>query len=179
MGATVADANARIFDRGGLADIAKKTMLHVDQVSGETAITARAQRKYWNDTGAQVVTLMHNANDTVLSVKDTQAQIGRDFHSVALAAVESTDHLAPLLDQGRETLKSAQGLVDDPDIKRTIGSVAATSANIERTTESVANIANTVDVKVDRLAHPTKTERTVGWLLTIARGAGSLGWLFK
>jgi ABC-type transporter Mla subunit MlaD len=173
-----ADTRTKVFEKGGLADITKKTLLHVDQVSGETAITARAQRKYWNQTGDEVVKLVGNMNRTVLSVNDTQAQIGRDLHSVALAVVESTDHVAPLLDQGTATLKSAQGLVDDPSVKQTLDSVAATSANIEGTTGSLASIAHTVDVKVDKLAHPSKFQQAVTWGITFGRTVGSFGWLF-
>lgn len=177
--AAVADIHGQLIRKGGLLDIAQKTMLHVDRASGEAAIASRQQRVAWDQASARLVALLDDADLTIKGLDTTQAQIASDAHDSLQRLNASLDGLPPLLKSGQDAIDAVGAVANGPDIRAGIKSTADAAENIAESTGSASRILATVDVKVDKLAHPSTLQRTFDAFLTTLRAASSLGWLFK
>lgn len=169
---TVQDVHQRLVEKGGLLDIAKKTMLHIDRTSGEIAITSRQQRTYWDTMGKESVSTLGHLNTTIQTLDTAIAQVGTDIHGTTVS-------VHGVLTETQSTVASLNRLVSDPDITRAIREMANSSQNIDKMTASGASIIKTVDGKVTELAHPTKAQKAFGYVMNALRGSYYLSWLFK
>lgn len=169
---TTAELRARLTEKGGLIDISKATMLHIDRAAGEAAIASRQQRAYWDQIGQRTVATLDQVHDTVKTLDSTIAGIGKDVHG-------TSDSVNAVLGETQTTVASLNKIVADPEIPAAVKSLAESSQNVDKTTVSIASIANTMDAKVKQLAHPSKAQRAFDYVINGLRASSYLAWLFK
>jgi len=173
------DVHYKLVEPGGLLDISKATMLHIDRASGEAAIASRQQRVYWDQLGARSVTTLAAAQHSIETLDRTIASIGQDVHGTTQAVDGVLVKTGESVDSVNADVRALNVIIADPDITASIKSLAESSKHVELTTESVSHIAATIDGQVKKLANPTKGEKALGWLMTVLRGASYTSWLFK
>lgn len=159
---TIADANERLYRKGGLVDIATKTMLHVDRVAGEAAITTAHERIYWDTTSKKIISLLSATEHTIKGIDETQQRVGgraeQDLADLDLALKQ----LPPLLSQARVDLESVNTLVTDPSIPATLQNLATTSENTAAAMGQVAKTMTIVEKKAEQLTKPASLLKSIG-----------------
>lgn len=159
---TVADANQRLYQHGGLVDIATKTMLHVDRVAGEAAITTAHERQYWDTTSKKIISLLSATEKTIKGIDETQTRIGGRTEQDLADLDTAIKQIAPLLSQATVTLESVNRIATDPSIPAALSNIAATSANTASATEQLAKTAAVVEKKAEQLTKPASMLKSLG-----------------
>jgi uncharacterized protein YoxC len=169
---TINEIRGRLDEKGGLVDIAKATMLHVDRAAGEAAIASRQQRVYFDQLGQKSIAVLDEVHHTVSTLDQTIAGIGQDVHG-------TSENVNSVLGETRTAVSSINQVIASPEIPASLKALAESSQHVDQATASVAGIAKTIDHKVDQLAHPSKAQRTFDYVMDAVRAGSSLGWLFK
>jgi hypothetical protein len=171
-GAAIVSIQAQLTEKGGLIDISKATMLHIDRAAGEAAIASRQQRVYFADLSERTGVLLTEAQRAVGTLDGVIGQTGKDLHG-------TSESVNGVLVDASTAVASLNTLIADPEIPAAIKSLADSAQNVDRITASTANVAATIDGKVSQLAHPSKKQRALGWAMTVLRGASYTAWMFK
>lgn len=182
----VGNLERQLYDKGGIFDIAQKTMLHVDRVTGEAAIAARQQRALSEKISIQTLAVLRDADNTILNLDHSQSIIAGDVHASLENLDAALQGLPPLLkagkdvvDEGQRTLASANTLLSDPQIQQTIHHVNGVAGNLEKVSASGAGIAKDVQGVVHKKANPTTTQKVEDQILFGLKTSFYLSWLFK
>lgn len=167
-----ADVHENLTRKGGILDIAKATMLHVDRVTGEAAIAVRQQRTYWDTAGKETVASLGHLNLAIATLDTTIAGVGTDVHNTSNA-------VNGVLGETKTAVSSLNNVIADPQIPALLKSAAETVQNINKTSASIAGMATTMNAKVSELAHPSKSQRILNYVTDAMRASSYLAWLYK
>jgi uncharacterized protein YoxC len=130
------------------------TLFQISDASHEVAVTAREQKKYWDQTSRGTVAAIGKLNKVLADVDaatlHVDQQIDPLFQRVdaSLEQIPATlQGVQETLDASTHTIKHLDGVISDPAIPQTLAHVNQTSANVEATTKKV-------DAAVARLTKP-------------------------
>jgi uncharacterized protein YoxC len=169
---TINQVRGQLTAKGGVLDIAKATMLHVDRAAGEAAIASRQQRAYFDQLGQKSVAVLSEVQHTVTTLDTTIAGIRHDVQQTSQSANS-------VLGETRTAVSSLNQVIASPEVPASLKSLAESSQHVDQATASVADIAHTIDGKVSELAHPSRARRAFDYVMDAVRAGSSLGWLFK
>lgn len=182
-----------LFDKGGVADIAKATLLHVDRATGEAAIASRQQRALAETISKEVLHTLRDADATVLNVDHSIGLVTTDLH----ASLENMDtavstlntalkDVSPLLDssrnlveQGNRTIVSANTLLSDPQIQQAVHHINGVAANLEGVAANFNGVSQDVRGVVHKKANPTRVQKWEDQVIFGLKTSFYLSWLFK
>ena len=158
-------------------------LIQVGLATDEARRASVEQRQYWNRISRETIGLISDARTTVRQTGsdidgvaadvhgfagDLHGTAG-DVHEVAGAAVASLKGLAPLLEQGNRALGTANTLLADPDITRSIKGLVDSSQNVAATTANVEKISEDVQKRVHQLTQPKPLAKVIlAWVLDTA-----------
>ena len=184
---TVRDADAAVQEsQKRLADTSQNlnaALLQVGLATDEARRASMEQRQYWNRISRETIGLISDARATVRQTgsdidgvaADVHGFAGDlhgvagDLHEVAGATLNSLNGLAPLLDQGNRTLVTANTLLADPDITKSLKSLADSSQNVAATTANVEKMSEDVQKRIHQMTQPKSLGKAIlGWVLDTA-----------
>lgn len=161
--AIAGDTRARLFGKGEVFDIAKATMLHVDRITGETAILARQQHTATAALNTKLDSVIGHADATVKVLENTIQELGFDLHTVTgdthtvlTALAHDIDDIDPVLRETRKAIADLDAnLINDPDIKRALAELANVTTNVD----SITGNLNKMSVDAANKFHHLLTDK--------------------
>lgn len=152
----------------GAVFAAKKSL---DDVRGAAVIVSKQEKQYYKMlqthtglafTGAEMTLLKMNEK---LDGIDT-AGISTDTRALLVALTTDAQHMVPLIDSLRDTIRKLGDEIDDPDIKAAIKALLGTAQGTQEFMVQLNAIIADVQGSVHVATHMNKKQRALSALLT-------------
>jgi signal transduction histidine kinase len=163
-------------DVHGMVQNANAILLQAGLAADEARRASEEQRAFANVFDKELLAGAQNTNAAILDIRGLVASVqgdlrtnSNDLHDVSGATVAALNELPPLLRSAQGTTDSANRLISDQDIQRTIKNLADSSQHIAGTTDNVEQMSKIVEKKVEQMTKPASLGKALlNWLLNTA-----------